>query len=841
MGDRLDPVFNPKSTAGIGASPTKGAPAVRSFVTKQGHDARPPERGREAGALRITRATFTRRRVFALALVVILVVGAHGVWLATQTRDGIVIHDRLRHPEFHPDLAEVIVEDDRVTYRHNSDPGTLNYTVGDIIAGTTGYGYLRWVRGIQRNGNVTVVETERATLADVILQGGFDLARNLPGTRSHFKVELGYELVNTTFFKVKVVGEAEFTFDLTFSASFSWGSLESLYFSVGTLSDISLGLQVTGTIAAGKEEKHTLLSQSLPTIDIPIGPLVIVILPILSVGIGATVGTGTTVGVGLHASSLMGVQYHGGRWSPFGAFDPTLTFSPPTFSGELDATVFVAPRLDFLVYGVAGPFAVLKPYLKLHASLVEEPWWALFAGVEADAGVALEAFHKVFADVSFQVFDKKWELAQAPPDHPSAPLNLTAEADNRTVRLAWEKPEKDGGSAVTNYSILRGTAPAALTNLTTVGSVLTYDDTAVTNGVTYYYQVAAINPGGEGPPSNETSATPAALPSTPGNLSAVPGNRFVSLSWDAPADDGGFPVETYRLYRGNASGAEAILADVGNVSAYDDPGLANGATFYYQVSAVTAKGEGPRSGEASAAPTAAPTRPSAPRNATANGESLRVDLAWEAPAHDGTSALLGYHVYRGTTPGNVGLLVGTTVGLTHSDPDVTAGIPYYYQVSALNSVGESSRSAVVVATPQEGPDTVGPTIDISTPTDGARLAGTQVAVSGTTDDNREVLTVEVSVDGVNWSLADGTDSWSATVTLVPGANTIHVRATDAAGNVGTASVSVVVELPSRADDPTPLVGALIAGAAVAGLAALWFYRRRRRRGDGSQGLPPPAP
>ena len=41
-----------------------------------------------------------------------------------------------------------------------------------------------------------------------------------------------------------------------------------------------------------------------------------------------------------------------------------------------------------------------------------------------------------------------------------------------------------------------------------MGNVTSYDDNALTNGTTYYYQVSAVNAIGEGPRSNEVSATP---------------------------------------------------------------------------------------------------------------------------------------------------------------------------------------------------------------------------------------------------------------------------------------------------------------------------------------------
>ncbi|TLZ99091.1 MAG: fibronectin type III domain-containing protein, partial [Methanobacteriota archaeon] len=89
-----------------------------------------------------------------------------------------------------------------------------------------------------------------------------------------------------------------------------------------------------------------------------------------------------------------------------------------------------------------------------------------------------------------------WRLS-APPTPPSAPQNLAATGGNAQVTLTWQAPASDGGSPITNYKIYRGLAPTTETLLTTVGNVLTYTDSAVTNGVTYYYQVSAVNSPGE--------------------------------------------------------------------------------------------------------------------------------------------------------------------------------------------------------------------------------------------------------------------------------------------------------------------------------------------------------
>ncbi len=91
-------------------------------------------------------------------------------------------------------------------------------------------------------------------------------------------------------------------------------------------------------------------------------------------------------------------------------------------------------------------------------------------------------------------------------------------------------------------------------------------------------------------------------PSAPAGLTATAGNARVTLTWHAPSDDGGTPVTAYRVYRGLAPGSETLRTTLGNVLVFVDSGLTNGVAYTYQVSAMNAAGEGPRSAEASATP-----------------------------------------------------------------------------------------------------------------------------------------------------------------------------------------------------------------------------------------------
>jgi Fibronectin type III domain len=96
-------------------------------------------------------------------------------------------------------------------------------------------------------------------------------------------------------------------------------------------------------------------------------------------------------------------------------------------------------------------------------------------------------------------------------------------------------------------------------------------------------------------------------PGAPTGLTATGGSGQVALSWTAPASNGGVDVNAYRVYRGTSSGSETPLATggcggLGSELSCTDTGLTNGQTYFYEVSAVNAIGEGAQSTETSVRP-----------------------------------------------------------------------------------------------------------------------------------------------------------------------------------------------------------------------------------------------
>jgi Fibronectin type III domain len=178
---------------------------------------------------------------------------------------------------------------------------------------------------------------------------------------------------------------------------------------------------------------------------------------------------------------------------------------------------------------------------------------------------------------------------------PSAPQNLTATPGNGTVDLAWNPPLSDGGASIT-YSVYRGTSSSGELPLQTGVAGTSFHDSGLTNGQQYFYEVTAVNSAGEGPVSNEASATPTAptetVPGAPTNVKAAAGKGKITVSWAAPSSNGGSPLTKYRVYRVSFG----LLAEVEpTILSFADSTVSRRVQYCYYVTAVNAVGEGPAS------------------------------------------------------------------------------------------------------------------------------------------------------------------------------------------------------------------------------------------------------
>jgi hypothetical protein len=221
---------------------------------------------------------------------------------------------------------------------------------------------------------------------------------------------------------------------------------------------------------------------------------------------------------------------------------------------------------------------------------------------DTDVTNGVEYFYRISARNIIGEGDLSNEASGIPFEFPGAPTNMAIQSGDGYIYVSWAAPASEGSSSIVDYIVYRGTASETETFLAEIGNVLFYNDTLVTNGVTYYYYVIARNNEGDGPHGDEVSAMPLTIPGMATDVAAEKGDTFVDLSWDAPASDGGSPITNYRIYRGTTSGALTLLVEVGDILTYNDTTVSNGVTYFYTITCVNAVGESPQTTEIIATP-----------------------------------------------------------------------------------------------------------------------------------------------------------------------------------------------------------------------------------------------
>lgn len=162
-----------------------------------------------------------------------------------------------------------------------------------------------------------------------------------------------------------------------------------------------------------------------------------------------------------------------------------------------------------------------------------------------------------------------------------------------SVQLSWQAPTSWGSGTGGRYTVLRGEAPWAMTEVATAVDCPGYVDTKLPcRNVTIYYRVVPTTTVGDGRSALVSIRVPAGAPDAPVDVTATARTGKIELTWCPPADDGGDAVRLYRVYRTVSGGAPQLLADCLTECAYNDTTCMYGATYSYTVTAQNGAGEG---------------------------------------------------------------------------------------------------------------------------------------------------------------------------------------------------------------------------------------------------------
>lgn len=170
---------------------------------------------------------------------------------------------------------------------------------------------------------------------------------------------------------------------------------------------------------------------------------------------------------------------------------------------------------------------------------------------------------------------------------PYAPTNLAAGISASQIYLSWSAV-----SGATSYDIYRSSNGGSTYTQIGTATGAAYTDSSISQGITYYYEVSAVNSYGQGQKSTPLAVTTLSVPSAPTGLAAGISVSQIYLSWNAT-----YGASSYNIYRSNTSGGTYTKLGTAGGTTYTDSTIAKsgGITYYYEVSGVNSLGEGQKS------------------------------------------------------------------------------------------------------------------------------------------------------------------------------------------------------------------------------------------------------
>ena len=280
---------------------------------------------------------------------------------------------------------------------------------------------------------------------------------------------------------------------------------------------------------------------------------------------------------------------------------------------------------------------------------------------------------------------------------PGPPESLAATATQTSISLSWQAPSENGGAEVAGYQVEWSSDGVDWTELAANTPELSYEHSSLSVGTEYRYRVAALNSAGAGAWAELTQPTdPAVAPDAPKGFSATATQTSITLSWQAPSENGGAEVTGYQV-EWSPDGVDWSELETNTPErSYEHSSLSVGAEYRYRVAAINTAG--PSAWAELTQATDPAVAPGAPERLSAAATQTSITLSWQVPTENGGADVTGYQIEWSPDGGGWTELEADTAELSYEHGGLSVGTEYRYRVAAINTAGPSAWAELTQAT-----------------------------------------------------------------------------------------------------------------------------------------------
>lgn len=353
----------------------------------------------------------------------------------TPTPDEIILHDNVKivdkktmELDSNPELINAGI------YQFEFNGDTPVISIGDVIIGDQGEGFLRKVTAVNVTSNKITLQTTDGDMTDVFQDGTFNFSVNMDDMEQKKNAEsFKHSFSARTLYKegpLSIVldnGEVELDPNWNFDFKFSPAGIEKFEMSA---QNAVLNGQFKATVTASQATTLGQLSSSL--LNAPYKKKFTKYVPATLLGLPILVPVTITVEIDLIAeysakvsaavsrsgtftsnnTFSLGIKYENNQWNGINSFNPDNTFRLNNSQGNanLNLDLALTPKISAKLYGIIGPYASISLKEQVTAAVkLPEINWDFKADIWLKSTVGIEAGIKILDKKMTTDYNHSWE------------------------------------------------------------------------------------------------------------------------------------------------------------------------------------------------------------------------------------------------------------------------------------------------------------------------------------------------------------------------------------------------------------------------------------------------